>query len=71
MALKSPIIMVIISRTMRWAEHGARMGDTRNLASISETNQLLGITRRRKGDNNKILQKYGVRAWTGLIWLRI
>jgi hypothetical protein len=70
------IIWVIKSRRMRWAWHVARMGEGRgayrNLVRRPEGRRPLKRPRRRWEDNIKMdLQKSGMGAWTGLIWLRI
>jgi hypothetical protein len=68
------IVRVIKSRTMRWVEHVARMGDTRGLFRVlmgkPEGKRPLGRPRRRWEDNIKMdLQEVG--AWTGSIWFKI
>ena len=63
------IVRVIKSRRMRWAGHVARMGV---LVGKPDGKRPLGSPRRRR--ENKInldIQKWDVRAWTGLSWLRI
>jgi len=58
---------VIKSRTMRWAEHVARMGERRGvyrlLVGKSEVKRPLGRPRRRWEDNFKVgLQELGCRV---------
>jgi hypothetical protein len=52
------IIIIIKSRRMRWAGHGARMGETRNayriLVGKQEGKRPLGRQRRRWVDNIEI-----------------
>jgi hypothetical protein len=72
----SPNIRVIKSGRMRWAGHGARVGEKRgtyrNLVGRPEGRRPLGRPRRRWEDNIKMdLQDEGWGAWTGLSWLRI
>jgi hypothetical protein len=70
------IIRVIKSRKMRWSMHVARMGETRNAYNIlvrkpKGGDHLEGL----EGDGMIILEwilgKWGGRAWTGRMWLRI
>jgi hypothetical protein len=72
----SPNIRMIKSRRTIWAGHLLRPGEMRNAYKIlvgkPEGNK---VFRRSKLDGRTILKwvlrKYGVRAWIGLIWLRI
>jgi len=59
------IVRVIKSRRMRWAGHGARMGETRDVYKVLvgklEDNRQLGRPRRRWEDNIKMdLQEVGL-----------
>ena len=70
------IVRVIKSRTIRWAWHVARMGESRGVHRVlvgkPEGKRPLGRPRSRWEDNIKMdLQEVGCGAWTGLIWLRI
>jgi hypothetical protein len=70
------MMWVIISRRMRWAEHVARMGDTKrcidDLLGRPDGTRSLRRPRRKWEDNIKmIFKKWDGGAWTGLIWLRI
>jgi hypothetical protein len=70
--LPPDIIRVIKSRSLRSAEHVARMGHRRGayrvLVGIPEGNRSLGRPRRRWNVNIKMdLQVVGCGAWTGLI----
>jgi hypothetical protein len=68
------IIRMIRSGRMRWEEHVARMGETRNGYSIlvgkPEKKRPLGRPRRRWVDNIK-LDLRGRMGWTGSNWFRI
>jgi hypothetical protein len=69
------IIRVIKSRRLRWAGHEARMGERRGayraLVGKPEGRRPPERPRRRWEDNIKMdLQRLGVGAQTGLIWLR-
>ena len=68
------IVRVIKSRRIRWAEHIARMRETRGVYRVLvgklDGMRPLGRPRCRWEDNIKMdLQEVG--AWTGSIWLRI
>jgi hypothetical protein len=70
------ITRIIKSRRMRWEEHVARMGETRNayriLVGKPEGKRPLGRLRRRWVDNNKIyFGETGSDDMTGSIWIRI
>jgi hypothetical protein len=70
------VVRVRKSRRMGWAGHVAHMRERRGvhrmLAGRPEGRRPLGRSRRRWEDNIKMdLRKVGVRAWTGLRWLRI
>jgi hypothetical protein len=67
------IIRMIKSRRMRWAEHVARMGETRNayriLVGKPEGKIPLGRPRRRWADNIKMdLREIG---WDGRDWIEL
>jgi hypothetical protein len=69
-------IQVIKSRRMRWVGHEACMGEKRGsyriLVGRSDGRRPLGRPRRIWEDNIKMdLPRSGMRAWTGLSWLRI
>ena len=50
---------------MRWAEHVARMGESRVLVGKPEGKRPLGRSRHRQEDTVKMdLQKWDVGAWT-------
>jgi hypothetical protein len=58
---------------MRWKENLARVGESRGVYRVlvgkPEGKIPLGRPRRRWDDNIKwIFRKWGVGAWTGLIW---
>ena len=64
------IVPVIISRSMRWAEHVARMGERRgvyrDLVGKPEEKRPVGRPRRRWGVILRwIFRKWDVAAWTG------
>jgi hypothetical protein len=70
------IFRIIKSRRIRWAGHGARMGDRkgvyRAMVGKPEEKRPLGRPRRRWEDNIKMnLQEVCWGIWTELIWLRI
>jgi hypothetical protein len=69
------IIRMIKSRSMRWAEHVARMGEKRNayriLVGNPERKRPLGRARRRWVDNINMSLKRDGMVWIGSIWLRI
>ena len=70
------IIQVIISRTMRWVRHEARMGERRGVYKVlvgkPEGRRPLGRPRRRWEDKIKVdLKEVGCGIWTGSSWLRI
>ena len=70
------IVRVIKSRTVRQAEHVARMGERRGVYRVlvgkPEGKVQLGRPRRKWEYNIKMdLQEVGYRVWTGLNWLRI
>jgi hypothetical protein len=62
------IIRMIKSRRMRWAEHAARMGETRNanriLVGKPEGKRPLGKPRRRWVDLREI-------GWDGMDWIEL
>jgi hypothetical protein len=65
--------IVIKSRRMRWAEHVARMGETRNayriLVGKPEGKRPLGRPRRRGVDNIKMdLREI---EWDGMDWIEL
>jgi hypothetical protein len=65
------IVMEIKLRRMKWAEHVARMRETRSACTIfvgqTETKNSFGRPKRRKHVNIKyILYKSGVKLWIGL-----
>jgi hypothetical protein len=69
-------IVRVIKSVMRWAGHGARMGEGRVayriLVGRPEERRSLGRPRRRWEDNIKmVLREVGQGAWTGLGWLKI
>ena len=65
----------IKSRVTRWAGHVARMGERRGVYRVlvgkPEGKRPVGAPRCRWEDNIKMDLQEIVRAWTGLIWLRI
>jgi hypothetical protein len=62
---------MIKSRMMRWAGHGARMGDKRNTYSIllgkPEGKRPMRRPRRRSVDNIKMDLRYDRMIWIGMI----
>jgi hypothetical protein len=65
------IIRMIKSRRMRWAEHVARMGETRNVYAIlvGKPEEERPIGRRRWVDNIKMdLREIG---WDGMDWIEL
>jgi hypothetical protein len=60
---------------LRWAGHGARIGESRGLYRVLvgklEGKRTLGRPKRRWKDNIKMDLKEVGWAWIGLIWLRI
>jgi hypothetical protein len=72
----SPGIRQIKSRRMRWAGHGACMGEGRNMYRVlvgkPEGKRPLGRPRRRWEDGIKMdLREIGWGGWSGFTWLRI
>ena len=70
------IIRVISSTRMRWAEHVARMGESKGVYSVlvgkPEGKRPLGRPRGRcENNNNTVLQVVECGVWTGSIWFRI
>ena len=69
------IVRVIKSRRMRWAGHGARMGEGigvyRVLVGKPEGKRPMGRPRRRWEDSRWIFKKWDVGVWTGSSCLRI
>jgi hypothetical protein len=67
------IIRMIKSRRMRWAEHVARMGATRNAYRIvvgkPEGKRQLGRPRRRCVDNIKM--DFREIGWDGMDWVKL
>jgi hypothetical protein len=72
------IVRAIKSRRMRWAAHVARMGEERGAyrVLVRRPGGKRPLGPRHYGDDNIIIlewifKKYGMRVWTGLMWLRI
>ena len=72
---KVNIIQVIKSRIMRWAEYAARMRGRRGLYRGLEGRPDGKIPLERHRYSGRIIKcifkKWGVEAWSGLLWLRI
>jgi hypothetical protein len=72
----SNFIREITSRRMRWAGHGARMGEERKVFTVlvgkSEGNTQLVRPRRRWEDGIRMdRREVGGGGWSGFRWLRI
>jgi hypothetical protein len=59
-----------VSRMLKWAGHVARMGDTRNTHRVPGRYRLEAQSVGRSVILKLIINKYVVRVWIGLNWLR-